>query len=375
MEFDLDDPLGDLLSDGSNDSFFDGGLKKKGAEIKTSTPNKSTSKAKVANLFGIQEKVPTPVPIKRTTSDIKRQDSFDFNKEISRTPITSGPSSLVNKKEETHSKKIENNSKTQGTNKEITFNDDDLMSDLGFDPKKPKAKSSILDDLLGINSPVKKSLTKLHETENNYKTPIIGRPKTVNSAKDDYSISSKQVSRQSTTETMDNHQQLDNNNFGSYSVPTQRPRSGKKPPNAPVYDPLGLFSSKTEDVKKESEIKSVSRKSVTSDWLGIDNEKSLKSETEEKTKPQTNYKRKTNEEMAISLPFTNEEEVQPLRQSESLPIVNAKNNLDNQGVQLLTTIDNEMQTTIENLKQQETQLAIANQMRNQENILIEMKKK
>lgn len=53
MDFDLDDPLGDLLSDGSNDSFF--GTSKKKEPKMAATKSDTSSKAKVADLFGFDK--------------------------------------------------------------------------------------------------------------------------------------------------------------------------------------------------------------------------------------------------------------------------------------------------------------------------------
>lgn len=60
MNLDLDDPLGDLLSDGSNDSFFGIEPAKKAAP-KTEKKDEKAGERKMEQLFGISEEKSEPI--------------------------------------------------------------------------------------------------------------------------------------------------------------------------------------------------------------------------------------------------------------------------------------------------------------------------
>lgn len=110
--FDLDDPLGDLLSDGSNDSFFE---EPKPTAAKRSSLTKTPEKKSVSELFGIEK------------SEIKAPDSKtnwlglddESKKPIEKPQIQSSP------------KKIE---------KKISFEDDNILDNLGLDAKMESKK-------------------------------------------------------------------------------------------------------------------------------------------------------------------------------------------------------------------------------------------
>ena len=71
MNLDLDDPLGDLLSEGSNDSFFGIEPSKKAKDKEKSEENLSSGKFgqpnKMESLFGIPSE--KSVPVRPKTSD------------------------------------------------------------------------------------------------------------------------------------------------------------------------------------------------------------------------------------------------------------------------------------------------------------------
>ncbi|KAI4471527.1 fas-binding factor 1 [Holotrichia oblita] len=112
--FDLDDPLGDLLSDGSNDSFFE---EPKTALAKRSSLTKTPEKKSVSELFGIEK------------SEIKSSDSKtnwlglgdESKKTMEKPQIHSSP------------KKIE---------KKISFEDDNILDNLGLDTKPESKKDA-----------------------------------------------------------------------------------------------------------------------------------------------------------------------------------------------------------------------------------------
>ena len=158
MNLDLDDPLGDLLSEGSNDSFFGIEPSKKAKDKEKSDENLSSGKFgqsnKMESLFGIPSEKAAPARPK--TSDYALKSTAEE------------PSSLtmVKKPSTPPFKAVESAGKMQ---KKV--NDSDITSDLGFDPRKPRKKSNILDELLGIDKaivpkprdpspPIKKSISR-----------------------------------------------------------------------------------------------------------------------------------------------------------------------------------------------------------------------
>lgn len=272
MSFDLDDPLGDLLSDGSNDSFFGetpkkstvgtgSDVAKKDSKVMTSTPKADvTSKSKMDELFGI-----------KTTDEPKFSDVFSAvpkNKTDTKTEI-SGPSSVgtprvpgtpqLNRNPgENVGKAVQNTGSASSLRKSQTFDrDDDILSDLGFDVKpksKSQSKASILDDLLGVNE------------QQSVKT--VPRPKTGGSgpmtAKDDFGMRPKtsvvpegatkpvpEMSRQSTI-TSDMENISENTVVGGY-MPSSR-RSGRRQSSMALNDPLGLFSKPEEQKSGQSAV-------------------------------------------------------------------------------------------------------------------------
>ncbi|XP_063709114.1 cingulin-like protein 1 [Culicoides brevitarsis] len=229
MSFDLDDPLGDLLSDGSNDSFFGETPKKstvsntnessgakKEVKVTTSTP-KNDSKSKMDELFGIKETKIVDTP--RGTPKMSRNPEKPLLS-------TQSAGSLL-KKSQTFDK------------------DDDILSDLGFDvnvkPKQQKShsKASILDDILGGPLTAKEDFGV--------------RPKTLEGTKSapEMPTSNKEISRQSTiTSEMDSNMS-ENTVLGGY-VPNSRRQSGRRQSSMALNDPLGLFS-KPEETKTATE--------------------------------------------------------------------------------------------------------------------------
>lgn len=356
MSFDLDDPLGDLLSDGSNDSFFGDTPKKstvgtgsdvtkKDSKVVTSTPKSETvSKNKMDELFGI-----------KTTYDPKFSDVFSAvpkTKTDTKNDV-SGPNSVgtprvpgtpqLNKNQDNTSKGPQNTGSASSLRKSQTFErDDDILSDLGFDVKpKPKSlsKASILDDLLGV-------------TEQPTKT--MSRPKTGGSgpmaAKDDFGMRPKTsalseatksvtdiqtatMSRQSTiTSDMDNISEntvVGGAGGGGY-LPSSR-RSGRRQSSMALNDPLGLFS-------KQEEPKVVEIKKV--------DEIQMKS---------------------VPTPAPRQEQI-------STTVLPATLDIDNKA-QILAISASETGHALASLKQQEMSLAVASQMKAQEIALTDMQQR
>lgn len=327
VDFNLDDPLGDLLSDGSNDSFFE--TKPKTTSSKPATAG-SKSSTKMEDLFGIKDET-KPVPRAAEVAPSSLAPTVQSTKKPDPLPITTT-------KPETKRSTPKNT-----TRKEINFDDDDdPLFDLGFDPKNVKStskKSNILDDLLGISEkiPVKP------------KTPA-SRPTT-------------SVSRQSTIEQPET---TDGPQSGSYlsSVNRQRPSSIKRQGSGTAKDPLGFFTSNEPDRETKKEVKPA--KSVTTDWLGINTTASSSAEI---TKP-------SDATQNVSVPVTQTQaQAQPITQT---PITNLQNIFRpdiQQTSQLIATVKVDQENALQSLRQQETQLLIASQMKNQEVVLMEMQQR
>lgn len=204
MDFDLDDPLDDILkSDNSTDSFFGG--KKAKAPVKSATATKSDDKQRMSNLFGIKEPEPElPEPIPQSTTAA---------------PVATRPKSSDNPPVPVRAPAIKK--------KEVSFDDDDdnSTSDLGFDPKKAKAKTNLFDDLLAPRGKPNRPKTAVAEIK-----PIAedtpSRPQTA---------------------------------------------SHGSSPKKSIKDPLGLFFSDKPVAGKET-IKA-DTKPTNLDWLGMDSKK------------------------------------------------------------------------------------------------------
>lgn len=111
--FDLDDPLGDLLSDGSNDSFFE----EPKVTAKRSSLTKTPEKKSVSELFGIEKSETTTKASPDSKANWLGLD--DPKKPLEKTQKHSSP------------KKIE---------KKISFEDDNILDNLGLDERNEMKK-------------------------------------------------------------------------------------------------------------------------------------------------------------------------------------------------------------------------------------------
>lgn len=342
MDFDLDDPLGDLLSDGSDDSLFNTKtktkpiLKNSSKETLAPTSKPSTvtiayqepTKKKMENLFGIDDDVkPTTstsqigfsrgaIEKQPSVESLKKQSSSDAEGDTVTKPPFSRSRSATELIKDVPMKQADNR-------------DNDLIADLGFDPKKPKAKKiSILDDLLESPPPKPKEIPKNLTGQ---------RPRTA------ATISDSQTVGPETT----------------YS-PLLRPRTaGPRRRSVTDNDPLGL--SEVSKKKTESQPSGL-KKSSPIDWLGF-------GDSSEK-----------NTNMPIEVEKPKSQPVPPVvevtasePQVASIPSqmvgdfpskLNALNNIN---------ILNE--NLMQNVQQQEVYLMMAKQMKSQETALMEMQKK
>ncbi|GAB0087846.1 hypothetical protein DMENIID0001_022000 [Sergentomyia squamirostris] len=290
MDFDLDDPLDDILKSDESDSFFDTKGKKDAAEVKSSVGGKKDppGRAKMSDLFGLSQSENTPKPLVEKPKTPILPESAK--------PKIEPP--IVTKKEAPPKKVPELKTK-------VSFDDDDLMSDLGFDPKQPKAKTNIFDDILApsLPAPVKRPDPRPKTTP----TPI-SKPSTVDPTDGDTSVPG----------------------------PSGRPRTAGRPTTA-IPDPLGLFTDSKEKEMSKQEA-SVATKIAPKDWLGLGTDSSV-----EKPKPQP------------------PEEI----------VTQSKPSLDSSKLSLANKAL-ESETVLQTMRQQETQLHVASQLKNQERALVEI---
>lgn len=325
MNLDLDDPLGDLLSDGSNDSFFGIETSKKGKDQKVK--DESSGGNKMESLFGItSESKPKPSSDTLTEPSIPRKPSTPPKKALE--PVVP--------RLPTPQKHDEPKTDAKNTGK--------IESELGFDPKKPKKKSNILDELLGIDNPTPQ--------KSNVFTKPSGR---------DPSPPMKTISRQTTFETTSDIGNPESGHSGY--TPSSARKSGRRQSAVAFSDPLGLFSS---DKEKEQTVKvsKASRKSIAgSEWLTgevVDKAALIKLKSSPAIQITPNSEDRPDPDTSAT-----ESSKPSISQFASLP----------KNPQLIETLATETTNSLQNLKQQEFQLMVASQMKTQETVLLEMKHK
>lgn len=373
----MDDPLGDLLSEGSNDSFFGSTKLNNKKPISSNAPSNARAapptKTKMEDLFGIssekkEEKPPdTLSQYSATINQTSGPGSFNLND--NRKPTTPKPraddSEFATKKVDTTPKPL--------PKKEIDFGDsNDILSELGFDPKRPKGsgkKTTILDDLLGIS-----------ESKNILPTPVPNReiPKTppppratqrhTQPEPDVGSMSSADAGRTSNRYSP---------SLGR-SRTTPRTNSGTS-----LNDPLGFFSNvPPEDTPKKVELDEKrpvrpTKKLSTVDWLGLDPNKET-SDISIHPKPSPIQEMPNNQQTAVPVTTANTIQIVsslPLRNDIPLVGTTVLNPSLSHTIQLMNSAGIDGENALQGLQQQDLQLHIAAQMRAQEAALIDMQGK
>lgn len=348
MNLDLDDPLGDLLSEGSNDSFFGIEPVKKPVPKPEKKDDKPVGK-KMEQLFGISEE----------QSDSNRPKAIEF-KLFAKNEIVSPVRSLPKRASITaETQKLPFTKPPQADEfRQIeTKSNDSLSSELGFDPKKPRKKGNILDELLGIGE----GSANKSQMQSKASSGVVVR--------EGNQASKATISRQTTSETVS--EQINTENPSAAARKTGRRQS------AVVFsDPLGLFgpNEKEKEQIKKAQTKT-SRKSIAgTEWMFSDpnQEKMLAPFTKLKSSP------------AIQITQNSEEKHDDEPASSNVTSLDSKNTLTNivaqanplkNPPQLMESLASETTNTLNHLKQQEFQLMVASQMKSQENVLIEMKNK
>lgn len=344
MSFNLDDPLAGILSDGSDDSFFDDDIlgKKKPVKKKESpTPGKKNAlfdlgetekpkpsmleskKEALFDLGGDTKKVPadipaSPAPLKRTIS----KDSFKIP------PVESKPKPLETIKSPARPKVSASAEKI------------DILGEFGSEPKpvsKGKSTQSILDDILG--GPTKPTSSSSQAT----------RPATAAKSQD-----------------------FDFDSFLGKSDP--KPKTASQKPSAKI------------EAVKEAPKKEESKKKAGGDWLGIFEDETAPEEDHSEMpswlvggdgkKKKSEEKKKTEPVKKPPKPETPEkieEKVNPVEE-----VVNPK------VVMPIPIMTNVLQGSSEDitaegaalyLQQQESQLMVAMQLKAQEERLVGMQSK
>lgn len=345
MDFDLDDPLGDLLSDDSNGSFFGGGTTTKKtnptAKDKVATTN---PKAKMADLFGVDSETMNEKVTPSSHDTATKIGSSNSSGAAQNLPLDQAKKPIKPITPIVQPKKA--------AKKEINFDDsDDILQELGFDAKHPRTptgntrKTNIIDDLLEFSkssrelsksdapksSPAQTVLPaeKSAETTTYRQSPSLGRPRTAtrtNAA--EYSA---------------------NDPLGFFSTPTKKPTTAKNedPP------PLKQKTNKTGAV----------------DWLGINMDKEIAVDSLVTAASAQTQSSKMAKNEANTTPAETYELSAPVQ-----PKFDPPTNLAQNFQQLdFTTVHNE--GALQSLKQQENQLRMVGQMKQQESVLVEMNTK
>uniref|UniRef100_A0A182W3U0 Fas-binding factor 1 C-terminal domain-containing protein n=1 Tax=Anopheles minimus TaxID=112268 RepID=A0A182W3U0_9DIPT len=395
MNFDLDDPLEGLLSDGSNDSLF-------GNETSKKQPTKATKPGKMEDLFGIKTDPAKGALITKTVeqsgavSERGQPASLDYTK--TSTSSTHQPSSLTSvqgRKLDTPANKpasaTVSNKPSTPQKKEISFDDSDLLADLGFDPKKPRSKSSILDDILGG--------TLTASTKEIPPKSVISKPRqSLTTTLEEPPNTGKAASRQ-TAESADNPQP-ESTITGSYapsgniapSSGAMQKRGGRRKSSVSMLnDPLGLFGTTAEEKPSRTETKQ--QKKGGADWLGLNDDTTAK-EIGPTVVPVATLTKNRDSIPAkvplVSVPQQQDgsvEVIAPLQQNK-LPSPTKTIVAPSQTVQpnpiipdpqtitnTLQLVEAEAQSAMATMQQQEFQLSVASQMKSQEKALIDMQQK
>lgn len=350
MDFDLDDPLGDLLSDDSDGSFFGGTTSKKTAPTTKEKVN-ANAKAKMADLFGVESD---------TTNEKLTASSIDTATKIGNTATTIIPTDPSKKSIKPITPTIQpsqpSQPKAKPAKKEISFDDsDDILQELGFDPKNPRSgstrKTNIIDNLLDLSKSALDT-SKLESSKIGLTPAEASNTETTTSAY-----------RQSPS-------------FG-------RPRTAARAPaEYTANDPLGFFSTPTKKptaVKTEETptTKPKPSKAATVDWLGINLNQEIAveklvtktaSDAERSRMPETQPPKSEKEDANVAIAPVNEMPGSDLQKFDlSSSLTQSLQQFD------ITTLQNE--GALQSLKQQENQLRVAGQMKQQERILLEMNAK
>lgn len=342
MNFNLDDPLAEILSDGSDDSFFDDDISKKKPPKRTET-NIADKKSTVFDLGD-----------KKSQSNYPNDNDLIREKKIQKEPVVEEQPRTDNLKsisptpfKKTNSKEpILEATKSPGKSK-FDLSTDNILNDFGIQPKKDtvkivekgKSSQSLLDDILGSS----KKTSGLNQTT---------KP-TTTAKKQSYDLDS----------ILDTESRPTNS---SAKVATQK------------------STTKSESVKEVSQ----SKKKSSDDWLGIfqDKENIMEEDDEEDDVPAWLGGGGSKKKKNVKEPITEshlKEEVPKEKPKTDLNTQKESNILDHVVQNVVTNIpsmevsqeDVTMQGTALYLQQQESQLMVALQLKAQDEKLAAMQSK
>lgn len=351
MDFDLDDPLADLLSDGSNNSFFETTSKPK---LSTDLDDSKSKTRNVANLFGIDHETAQTTTtasseiIKRPNSPKPNPGPASSSKTSSSVPGIGNLNTGLDKGSVTKGVTVKLASK-------IKFEDsDDFLNELGFDIKNPKipisktsSKINLLDDILNIGKDSRqKTPTKGEETD---KSPSRNDPAAPAASDKISNRYSPQIGRRKSQPQMDS----DTNPLDLFSMHAKQTRVG---------------TDRGESVGRPKPKSAM--KAVAVDWLGLDLEPSLEAIA---LKPDQNTQ-SVSSDIKIPSASVPASSSTPLVFTNSIetPAAIIPDSIKNVDLFAVTSMEKEQ---AQSMQQQEIQLRTATQIKQQENILVDIYQK
>lgn len=382
MDFDADDPLADLLSEGSNDSFFD----EPKASAKRGSLTKTPEKKSISDLFGLNDDKKSAEPAK--ISD----DWLGITRKSPQTVQTP------------QQQQQQPGHQTKSTKKISFEDDDDMLTTLGLD-KKNESKTSLNDKSSDILPPAKLDSAKksallesiLGPSKKLEEKPSIlpeTKPSITPEVKATKQEIIKPIPQQKPSETSYGFSSLD------------APREGRRRPASGMKDPLGLFSNDASmaDEKKIEMSKSIQASPIkrrdsskTPDWLTQSNETDVptgrtevifpaKGELKTKSVPNltnipdwlSNEPLKTHKsDSGINNMQDEKESIRPKETKEFVNTPDEENPTLQSLVtqQKLATSHMEYQNTAIALQQQESQILMTLQLKKYEDNLMEMQRK
>lgn len=370
MNLDLDDPLGDLLSDGSNDSLF--GFEtttKKSLPAKTAEKkDEKSSETKMEQLFGIEDRKSDA--IKPKTAELKLF-SNELNSPVKTLPLRPATAAAAASE---HSKFHQTKTSTDDFKNLDVKSNDSLSSDVGvvgLEPKKSKRKMSILDELLGIGEP--------SSTKNQYQSSSAKQVTRENNPQ----AKATSISRQTTFETVSDNI---NSDITTSAAAASTKKTGRRQSAVAFSDPLGLFgpNEKEKDQIKKAQTKQTRKSIAGSEWLFNGGNNDTQNATD--ARPVVS---KTKSSPAIHITANSDdrhEDDATIQSQSNITSLESKNTGASSNIITATparlpleTLVNQsvdaQNTSLNSLKQQEFQLMVATQMKTQENVLVEMKNK
>lgn len=371
MDFDLDDPLGDLLSDDSNDSFFQ--ITKKGSERTREAKPFHTGKhsPKVGDLFGIDGEPPGPTNEKTDRSLPQLSPVSKVSEQTGTAPgsgtaakasITSTTNfseatknenqtlSSIGRQPSTNSKNIVEATSSARTKSNSSV---DLLDELGFNPKNTKAvskpKSNIIDDMLNLGDIVGDAHITSTLTQ---KTPAESRLS---------NDADERLRSRGAHKSMNVESDLSN--------------------NSKSLNLLGTIARQSSTDRRSNRVKgTISKPLSTFDWLGLGTENESANKITKEMQPISTDQQQQQQQQQT---FEPSQQAAPLytqsaKQLDVNPTAPTSTMLDNNAVNSSSQLENRSrldETLFQSLHQQANQLHTTISIKQQENVLVDMHRK